>query len=380
VDQVIVALTGLPLASSAAAVSVLDTPTARLGTDVGVIVTDATTGAAAATVTVAVAVLPAAVAVIVALPAVTPVTTPAAETEATAVFDDVQVTVAATALPAVSFAVATIVLVAPMARLGTAVGVTEREATTAAAAGTVTVAVAVLPAAEAVMVVVPAPTPVTTPPFTVATAALLVDQVTVAATALPLESFAVAATVLVAPMARLGMLVGVTEREATTGAGVATVTDAAADLPAEDAVMVAVPGATPFTTPPSTVAAAVFEDDQVIVAGMVVPDESFAVATSVLVEPTARFGTLVGVSEMDVRTGAFATTVTEAVAALPPAVAVTVAVPGAIAFTTPALSTVATAVFEDAHANFVATGLPFASWAVATIVLVPPTVIGDDAE
>jgi hypothetical protein len=225
---------------------------------VGVSVMDAM-APAAATVTDAVAVLPPAVAVMVAVPAATPFTAPAA-TVATAAFEDVQVTVAATTLPLESLAVATSVLVAPIARLGMLVGVSERDATTATGVATVTVVVAVLPAADAVMVVVPAPTPVTTPPFTVATAGLFVDQVTVAAMTLPLESLAVATTVLVAPMARLGMLVGETTSDATTGAGVATVTDAMADLLPEVAVMLAVPGATAVTTPLATVATAVFDD------------------------------------------------------------------------------------------------------------------------
>jgi hypothetical protein len=88
---------------------------------------------------------------------------------------------------------------------------------------------------------------------------------------------------------------------------------------------------------------------------------------------------LVGVTEIEARTGAGFTTVIDALADLPPADAVMLTEPGATALTMPP-ATEATAVFEETQANVVGTGLPLASSAVATIVLVPPTVIVDEAE
>ena len=110
-------------------------------------------------------------------------------------------------------------------------------------------AVPLLPPALAVMVAGPARAPVTTPELdTVATPVLLEVHVTVyPVNVVPLASFTVAVNVVVDPDATL-LVAGDTVIVAT-GARL-TVTVAVPDLPSLVAVMVAVPGATPVTTPP----------------------------------------------------------------------------------------------------------------------------------
>lgn len=117
-----------------------------------------------------------------------------------------------------------------------------------AGAGTVTVAVPLAVPERAVIVALPAATPVTTPDEeTVATAVLLLDQVTGAPDiTVPFASRTVADSVDVVPIGTV-TLPGATVTLA--GVGAFTVTDADADLPSLVAVMVAVPGATPVTTP-----------------------------------------------------------------------------------------------------------------------------------
>jgi hypothetical protein len=129
------------------------------------------------TVTEAVPDLPSLVAVIVALPAATPVTTPADETEATvASLVDQAITRPESAFPVASFGVAESVSVCPTVMLADA-GATTTDAT--GVGFTITVAVPDLPSLVAVIVTVPAVTPVTRPVLEiVATASLLPDHVT----------------------------------------------------------------------------------------------------------------------------------------------------------------------------------------------------------
>ena len=117
-----------------------------------------------------------------------------------------------------------------------------------AGVGTVMVAVPLAVPDRAVIVVLPAATPVTTPePETVATAVLLLVQVTDApAITLPLASRTVAVNDAVLPMATVAVA-GVTVTLAAVGALTVTVAVPLA-LPL-DAVIVALPGPTPVTTP-----------------------------------------------------------------------------------------------------------------------------------
>src|SRR5947208_681074 len=111
------------------------------------------------------------------------------------------------------------------------------------------------PSLVAVMVTgPPAATPVTSPlPFTLATVALLADQVTVRpVNTLPLASVSVAVSGCVCPACTLAAA-GLTVTEAT---GTDTVTTDVPLLPSDVAVIVAEPAATPVTSPlPSTIAA-----------------------------------------------------------------------------------------------------------------------------
>src|SRR5436190_2243475 len=104
------------------------------------------------------------------------------------------------------------------------------------------------PSLVAVTVAVPGVTPVTTPVVdTVATAVLLELHVTTRpVSTAPLASFSVAVSAPVCPT-MIELVAGETATVAT-GAGV-TVTAEVPDFPSLVAVIVAVPGATPVTTP-----------------------------------------------------------------------------------------------------------------------------------
>ena len=235
------------------------------------------------TATVDVPVFPSAVALIVAEPGARAVTTPVVETLATAVLLEVQVTGrSVTTVPLASFTVIDNAAVSPTCRL--AVGgciVTLATGTLV----TVTAALPLFPSLVAVIVAEPTDTPVTTPvvALTVATAVLFDDQATTrSVTIAPFASFTVAESVVVVPITRL--FEAGTTATLPTGTGV-TVTVALADLVSLVAVIDALPGATPVTTPfVDTVATALLLDVQVT--GRLVttaPFTSRIVAASVVV-------------------------------------------------------------------------------------------------
>src|SRR5207248_5361976 len=190
------------------------------------------------------------VAVMVAVPAATPVTSPLPFTRATAVLLLDQVTTRPlSGFPLASFGVAVSCTVEPCCTVA-GDGLTVTEATGTAV--TVRVDVPLLPSDVAVIVAVPAATPVTSPlPFTLATAVLLLDHVTTRPlSGFPLASFGVAVSCTVAPCCTLagdGLTV-----TAATGSAVTVMLEVPL-LPSDVAVMVAVPAATPLTSPlPST--------------------------------------------------------------------------------------------------------------------------------
>lgn len=150
--------------------------------------------------------------------------------------------------------------------------------------GTVIVAVPLAVPDRAVIVALPVAMPVTTPVAeTVATAVLLLLHVTGApAITLPLASRTVAESVVELPMGTVADE-GVTVTLAAVGAF--TVTAADADFPSLVAVIVAVPGATPVTTPAAdTVATDGAPLDHVMARPVrTFPFASFTVAVSVTV-------------------------------------------------------------------------------------------------
>jgi hypothetical protein len=199
--------------------------------------------------------------VIVTVPSFAPVTTPAAETLATALLLDAHVTTRpVSTFPPASVVVAASVTVCP------AMTVDAGGATLTAATGggvTVTLATAVLPSLVAVTVAVPDATAVTTPDDdTVATLVALEVQVTTRpVSTLPPASFTVGTSVVLWPVIRFA-LAGATVTVAT-GIGF-TVTVAVPDFPSLVAVIVAEPGATPVTSPDAvTVAIALLLELQV---------------------------------------------------------------------------------------------------------------------
>jgi len=147
-----------PAASFVVALSWVVPPTTALAV-AGLTTTDAT--GTVDTVTTAVALCPSLVAVIVADPSATPVTTPLADTVATALLLVVQVTTRPlSVLPLASLRVAVSGTVPPMYRFGAA-GLTVTAATGTRL--TVTLVVPLCPSLVAVIVTAPAATPVTSP-------------------------------------------------------------------------------------------------------------------------------------------------------------------------------------------------------------------------
>jgi len=322
------------------------------------------------TVMVAVPDLPSLVAVIVAVPGSTPVTTPPCDTVATSALLVLQVTCRPVSVfPDTSFVVAVSVVV-PRTNIVALDGETVTVETGTDV--TVTVAVPVFPSLVAVIVTVPGATPVTTPLVdTVAIDEALVDHVTVRpVSVLPFTSLVVALNVDVPPTTTVAVD-GVTVTVAT-GAGV-TVTVAVPVLPSLVAVIVAVPGEAPVTTP--LVETVAIPDALVVHVTVrpvsVFPLPSFTVADSVEVAPTAT-DTVLG-DTVTVATG-IGVTVIVAVADLPSLVAVIVAVPDATPATTPLVDTVAIAEALVDHVTVrpVST-VPLPSFVVATRVVVWPT-------
>jgi hypothetical protein len=222
------------------------------------------------------------VAVIVAVPGATAVTTPAADTVATAVLLEPHVTTrSVTTLPAVSVTVAVRVKFCVTSK--PLVG----GATVTLPTGifvTVIVEVPLLPSLVAVIVAVPAATPVTRPvAFTVATVGSLEPHVTRRPVSTPpIESFVVAVNCVVA-VTRMPALAGETTTEATgTSDTVIVLVPLFVSLVA---VIVAVPGATAVTKPvDDTVATAVLLEPHVTTRSVTtVPTLSVTVATSAAV-------------------------------------------------------------------------------------------------
>src|SRR5439155_531641 len=244
----------LPAASFRVVVSCTVAPTSTTAV-AGLTVTDAT--GTIATVTLAVPLFPSLVAVIVADPAATPVTSPAADTVAIAVFELVHATARpVSTFPAASFSVALSCVVAPT-KIFAAAGLTVTEATGTIA--TVTIAVPLFPSLVAVIVTAPTAPPVTSPlADTVAIAGFKLAQViTRPLSTFPAASLRVAVSCTVPPTYMFGAA-GLTVTDAT--GTVATVTAAVPLFPSLVAVIVAAPAATPVTSPlADTVAIAAFE-------------------------------------------------------------------------------------------------------------------------
>src|SRR5436309_573319 len=229
---------------------------------------------------------------------------------------------------------------------------------------TVMAAVPLFPSLVALIVMDPGVTPETRPLLlTVATAVLELDHVTVRPErGVPLASFGVAVSCTVWP-ACTEAEGGVTSTVAT-GTFV-TVTDEVPLFPSLVAVIVAVPGVTPDTSPLLlTVATAVLELDHVTVrpeSGA--PFASFGVPVSCTVWPPCTEA-VAGVTSTDA-TGTGVTVIVE-VPLFPSLVAVIVADPGVTPETSPLLLAVATAVLELDHVTVrPESGAPLASFGVA---------------
>jgi len=237
------------------------------------------TGVNAVIVTVVLPVFPSLVATIFAVPGATPVTTPVVELiVAIPTALDIHDTVRpVSTLPLASLVTALACVVAPTEIVGDA-RLTVTEATGAGGGGggggggkaatMVTWAEPVLPSDDAMIVADPAASPATSPELgsTVATAEFDDVQLTTRPeSTFPLASRSVADACVVAPILTLTSA-RLTPMDATgIGGGAETVTVALPATPVLTAVIVAVPGDTPVTTPvePSIVATLAFDDDQV---------------------------------------------------------------------------------------------------------------------
>lgn len=284
-------------------------------------------------------------AVIVALPTATPVTTPEFETVAIAellVDHETEAFTMMFELPSRTVALSVVEL-----PTGT---VAVEGATVTDAAGallTVTDAVPLTPSLVAVIVAVPLETPVTTPlAFTVAAAVLLLLQPTIRpVSVLPDASRVVAVRVTVCPTT-VWAVDGVTCTAATGTAR--TVTVAEACFPSMDAMMTALPGARPVTTPALDTLA---NDGELLDQNTVLPPRGWpltfrAIAVSCVLPPMRMLAVDGVISTAATGSGA---TVIVAFPVAPSLVAVIVAVPVPAAVTRPCVETVATAVLLDAN-------------------------------
>src|SRR6059058_1958114 len=236
---------------------------------------------------------------------------------------------------------------------------------------TVMAAVPLFPSLVALIVMEPGVTPLTRPlVLTVATAVLELDHVTVRPeSGFPPASLGVPVSCTVWP-ACTEAEGGVTSTDAT-GTGVTVIAEVPL-FPSLVAVIVAVPGVTPDTSPLLlTVATAVLELDHVTVrpeSGF--PPASLGVPVSCTVWPACTDAE--GGVTSTVATGTFVT-VTDEVPLFPSLVAVIVAVPGVTPDTSPLLLTVATAVLELDHVTVrPERGAPLASFGVAVSCTVWP--------
>src|SRR6059058_824591 len=236
---------------------------------------------------------------------------------------------------------------------------------------TVMAAVPLFPSLVALIVMEPGVTPLTRPlVLTVATAVLELDHVTVRPeSGFPPASLGVPVSCTVWP-ACTEAEGGVTSTDAT-GTGVTVIAEVPL-FPSLVAVIVAVPGVTPDTSPLLlTVATAVLELDHVTVrpeSG--VPPASLGVPVSCTVCPACTDAE--GGVTSTVATGTFVTLIDE-VPLFPSLVAVIVAEPGVTPETRPPLLTVATAVLELDHVTVrPESGAPLASFGVAVSCTVWP--------
>lgn len=259
-------------------------------------------------------------------------------------FEDHATTRPVRTFPLTSFSVAVSATVPPIPMFAVA-GATVTVATGASV--TVTDDVPVFPSLVAVMVAVPAATPVTTPlDDTVAIALLLDDQVTTRpVSTLPAKSFVVAVSVVV-PATKMLAVDGDTVT-VDTGINVTVTSDDPLFVSAV-AVMVAVPGSRPLTTPvDDTVATSELLDDQVTGRSVTtLPFASFTCAVSVVVCVVKTLA--VAGDTVTLPTGRLVT-VTVELPDFPSLVAVMVAVPRLTAVTSPAEVTVAMFVLFELH-------------------------------
>jgi hypothetical protein len=241
----------VPFASRIVADSCTFVPTLTL-LDGGVTVTVATgAGGGAFTVTDAVPVFPSLVAVIVTPPATSPLTSPVPDTDATALFDELHVTVRPVSVAPDASRVTTESWTVPPTFTELVPGLTTTVATGAGSAFIVTDAVPLLPSLVAVIVTVPAPNVETSPlADTVASDVFEELQVTVRPdSCAPLASRIVAVSCTAVPTLTV-LDEGETVTVATgAGGGALTVIDAVPLLPSLVAVIVAAPAATAVTSP-----------------------------------------------------------------------------------------------------------------------------------
>jgi hypothetical protein len=357
-------------ASSSVAVSccVANWTTVILG---GLRVTVAT--GAGVIVIVALPLFPSLVAVMLAVPTATAVTTPSAETVATAGLRELHVTARPLSVAPLASSVVAAAWPVPTAVMEFGVRLTFTEAT----GTTVTVieVVAVFPSLVAVMVAVPTDTAVTRPVvLTVAAPVLLELHVTARpVSALPLASLVSAASCWVAPVTMLADK-GVMVTDATGTAE--TVIVALPLFPSLVAVICAVPGASAVTAPlGETVATADLSELHVTERPLSAwPAASVIAALAWLVWPTCAAW---GVSVTATAATGTGVTVTVMLEVTPPADARTIAVPGLIAVTNPPAVTEAIAMSEVAQvmARFNSVP-PCESVGVAVSCTVSPTTRG----
>ncbi len=227
----------------------------------------------------------------------------------------------------------------------------DTDATTVATGTGVTtrVAVPLRPSLVAVTVTLPTARVLTSPAAsTVATAVLLDDQATVR----PVRTFPAPSSVVAVACAGCPTMTLAGDTDATTVAtGTGVTTRVAVPLrPSLVAVTVTFPAARVLTSPAaSTVATAVLLDDQATVR----PVRTFPAPSSVVAVACAGCPTMTLAGDTDATTVATGTGVTTRVAVplRPSLVAVTVTFPAARVLTSPAASTVATAVLLDDQAT-----------------------------
>jgi hypothetical protein len=172
------------------------------------------------------------------------------------------------------------------------------------------------------------------------------------------------------------LVVGDTDIDATgIGAGALTLNGDPAPLPSLDALIIAMPDPTAFTSPDaSTVATAVFELSQVtVLPESCVPVESRSVAVAMAVWPITAADGLTATITLATGEGGGAMTVMLARPDAPSLTALTTVVPGATAEITPESVTLAIDAAELYHVTARSgSGVPFSSLGIATARAVCP--------